>query len=212
MATSVTLVGDKSDFTLAGELASIVPSEAREHEPHTLLEEGALYGDHWVRFGCGHLGHADFAYCFYGEVWVPSDALLARRDQCEDCRLKQLLSRMARCASCGFVILPGQPVLLYPENKLFVLHPSRKTIRRPQGRGLRGWLRRCAGLVRDDVIGCMRPNCFVSAEFFAGTWGNGEFVPAYGGKTLAETLPTTHEGIVIAVMFSPPSSSSSSES
>jgi hypothetical protein len=148
-------------------LAGSRRTNARPPEPfknekgaHTVVKNAEI-----VAYRCGHDGVADFSADIYGEVFAPRPEVLQAREKCPECMLAQLLAGTIRCAICGLLIPPNDPVALY-----------RKC----------GKERSYAYAVGDKVIGCLRDDCCPSGGFYAGRWSGKEFVPEFRGRTIAD--------------------------
>lgn len=121
-------------------------------------------------YPCGHRAPKFFDYDIFGRI------IQTRRDEpapkCPDCILAEMASVFCRCALCGQVIHPGEPVALYA--------PSRKFRRE--------WVTE----VKAGVIGCLGWDCCPSGGFFAGHWLKGKFRPAFGNglSSAAQALAT----------------------
>lgn len=117
--------------------------------------------DRRVTFRCGHVYAAAFMHNFYGELLQVWPDVLADRRQCGECMLASIAPLLARCARCGFSIVPGERVTVYaPE---VATDPAWVT-KTPDGLG---------------VIGCLRPNCGPENVRFAGYWTEHGFKPLY---------------------------------
>ncbi len=133
-----------------------------------------------VPYACGHIDSAKFRHDFYGEVREPTDEVFAAREKCGECMLASVMEVAIRCAACGFVIWPGDPVALYVDNSSFNV-AWKKTIEEPP-----------------QVVGCFRRGCCPSGGYFAGHWSESGFKPAFsGGASAAATAFST--GATVAV-------------
>lgn len=162
--------------------ATIVSGEERQRmpPPKETCEVVNKSGEE-VLYQCGHSFAASWAHSLYGCVYEPMDEILTAREKCGECQLQDMMKLIIRCAACGWVILPNNPVALYaPDDALFKEE----------------W----TTLVGEDVIGCMRTRCCLFPAFFAGCWDGTKFVSHFGGNETMASL-TIRTGQTICVSF-----------
>jgi len=114
-----------------------------------------------AQYGCGHTYAAVFKHDFFGEVLEVQDEYLAARQSCGECMLAEVKPLLARCALCGFVIMPGEPVTAYMAG---YEQKTEWVTRTPDGRG---------------VLGCLRPNCCPVEPPVVGFWTLHGFKPLH---------------------------------
>jgi len=125
-------------------------------------------------FACGHRGPKLYHLDLYGSVMRSNGV---SPDKCGQCCAEMFRSTSCRCALCGLVIFPGDPVALYGPSRQF--QPERVTE------------------VRSGVIGCLRWDCCPSGGFFAGHWTGKGFRSAFsGGQTAVEQCFAKGEVVV----------------
>lgn len=133
-----------------------------------------------VDYKCGHRQPSQYTFDLYGQKIELSPEGLEQRELCANCDLAELKKITIRCASCGFVIMPGHPVALYVDD--------------PNIFKKRDWITK----VEQSVIGCLRWGCCPSGGFFAGHWTGEKFQGAFAGTTLAgEALRNPGKMVVI---------------
>ncbi len=141
-------------------------------EPTDVLGVKMREGD-LVPYKCGHTAHERFTLDFYGIEAAPTDERLAERADCPDCEIERVRRTSIRCALCGHVILPGEPVALYVDDRKLFKKEAWKT------------------LADGHVVGCMRWDCCPSGGFFSGHWTPQGFRPAFAhGSAVAEVFAT----------------------
>ncbi len=140
-----------------------------------------------VPYKCGHTYEEEFFFCLYGVMFKVASKEAEDRAHCGDCFVKIVAETTVRCARCGHVIDVGEGVAAYaypsesfkPEDE----QPWYKFIQHDDG--------------QKSVIGCIRQACCPSGAFFAGTWTEHGFEPAFpGGFSIAATAFETG-GVVI---------------
>jgi hypothetical protein len=136
-----------------------------------------------TKYSCGHIGYEMFKVVFYGQtdeaIW-PRDDRAGRRIKCPACMVVELFSKTNRCALCGSVIMPSDPVAKYKINTA-----NRKFLTD-------------ANTLGDDCIGCLRNDCCPSGGFFAGHWDGKKVVDQFGGQILAAHVHATGQPVIIS--------------
>lgn len=138
-------------------------------------------------YECGHRHPEHFAFDFYGEKIEMIDEYYAARKFCANCHLAELKKQIIRCAKCGFVIMPGDSIVLYRYDKRLVES-------RPEG-----WVTMIRTGRKKSVLACMRPDCFLSAGFFAGKWAGDHFQSAFVGGSAAGEVMRTGRAVVVNI-------------
>jgi hypothetical protein len=126
-----------------------------------------------VTYACGHEDHETFALDLYGEKIALTEKFFKDRPFCGDCFIAEIVAASCRCAKCGLIIQPGEPVALYGG--------PRRAFRKE-------WATKHDG----QFIGCLRGDCCPSGGFFAGYWTPEGFQSAFahGGSLAAEVMAT----------------------
>jgi len=140
------------------------PAEALEAK-HDEIRPVAASGE-MKDFGCGHRGPKLYDLDLYGQVMRHNGKV---PDKCGECLTAELRAASCRCALCGLIIMPGDPVALYGPSSEF----KRERVTR----------------VRSGVLGCLRWDCCPSGAFFAGHWTGKGLRPAFpDGVTVVEQV------------------------
>lgn len=137
-------------------------------------------------YECGHRHPERFAFDFYGEKIEMIGEYYAARKLCANCHLAELKKQIIRCAKCGFVIMPGGSVVLYRYKKKLLESLS--------------WVPTVVGAGRHkSFLACMRPDCCLSAGFFAGKWAGDHFQSAFIGGSAAGEVMRTGRAVVVNI-------------
>ncbi len=129
-----------------------------------------------IKYKCGHKGPEKFKVDFYGVRVQPNFTGKERLRVCPACRVEEVKKFSIRCASCRHIILPGDGVALYVNDKSFDQAIAHKVK---------------TGETK-SVLGCLRMDCCPSGGFFAGHWTEEGFKPAHdsGLSAAAEAFAT----------------------
>jgi hypothetical protein len=156
-----------------------IVASSRE-EPKEVLEarhdeiRSIAASDDLKDFVCGHRGPRFYDMDLYGQVLHNNGT---SPEKCGQCCVKWFQTGTCRCARCGLIIFPGDPVALYGPSADF--KPERVTE------------------VPSGVIGCLRWDCCPSGGFFAGHWTGKDFCPAFSnGRSAVEECFATGQIVV----------------
>lgn len=131
-----------------------------------------------IDYECGHQDTIEFQVDLYGK-----SACRKRKEMdpkwCADCLLAEVKKISIRCGLCGYVIMPGDEVALYVDDKKLFPHAAWKT------------------LVEDQVVGCLRWDCCPSGGFLSGRWTPHGYKPLFKhgsmvGEAFATGKPVIH--------------------
>ncbi len=137
-----------------------------------------LHGEE-VDYECGHRMREKFVFSFFGLKNAYKDEAYSQRNWCANCLLEGLSKDMIRCCKCGFGIMSGEGVMVYPENASI-------PIRNSWGTSIRAkevWL-----------IGCVRMGC-LEHDGYLGTMVLVQYLP------MAQMRGTTKDGRLVSIVF-----------
>jgi hypothetical protein len=123
-----------------------------------------------IRYDCGHDDAPEFRIDLWGEPMFHKKPDVGKLS-CSDCLLKEVLKDCIRCASCGYAIMPGDPISLCVDD----------------GSGKKAWRTVFDG----NLALCLRWDCD-AAPGFCGHWTGKGIKPAFpdGRGMIAHTFET----------------------
>jgi len=149
------------------------PSEEFQEAAHDEIRP-VVASEELKDFACGHRGPKLYHLDLYGQVLHSNGT---SPDTCGQCCAERFRADSCRCALCGLIIFPGDPVALYAPS------PDFKRARVTE--------------VKSGVLGCMRWDCCPCGGYFAGHWTGKGFRPAFSdGATAVEQCLAKGEVVV----------------
>lgn len=118
-----------------------------------------------LRYECGHDDAASYKIDLWGQPMFHKKRGGSRRS-CSECLLKEMLAVSIRCGSCGYAIMPGDPVSACVDDPRI---------------GKKEW----RTVIDKQLLLCLRVSCD-AALGYCGHWTGSGIKPAFpGGCTLA---------------------------
>lgn len=74
-----------------------------------------------ARFECGHDGPTQFVHSIFGKEFTPRDEIIASREMCAECILKEISAGITQCERCHAPIFKGQDCIIYDNGDLCCL-------------------------------------------------------------------------------------------